>query len=104
MATFAHSALVRILIEWNDLDGAGQHLEQAIRLAELSGFFTGMISSSTIMQAEVKQAQGDIDGAVQTAQDAITYAERYDPPNEVWWLKTYQARLWLIQDNKAAFT
>ncbi|MCC7446993.1 MAG: AAA family ATPase [Anaerolineae bacterium] len=102
MATFAHVSLGRILIEWNDLDNAAQHLTQAIRLSELNGFVTGMLSSGTMMLAEVKQAQGDTEGAIQTAQTAISYAERYDPPPEVNWLKSYQARLWLIQGNTSA--
>jgi len=102
MAAFAHVSLGRILIEWNDLDQAAQHLTQAIRLSELSGFVTGMLSSATMMLAEVRQAQGDTDGAIRTAQAAIAHAERYDPPPEVAWLTTYQARLWLIQGNTSA--
>jgi LuxR family maltose regulon positive regulatory protein len=102
MATFAHVSLGRILIEWNDLDHAAQHLTQAIRLSELSGLVTGMLSSATMMLAEVRQAQGDTEGAIQTAQTAIAHAERYDPSPEVEWLKTYGARLWLIQGNTSA--
>lgn len=99
MATFAHVSLGRILIEWNDLENAARHLSEAVRLAELSAFVTGMVSSGTMMLAEVKQAQGDVEGANQTAQNAIAYAERYDPPHEATWLKTYQARIWLTQGN-----
>jgi LuxR family maltose regulon positive regulatory protein len=102
MAIFAHVSLGRIFIEWNDLDNAAHHLAQAIRLAELTGFVTGILSSATMMQAEVKQAQGESEGAIQAAEAAIVYAERYDPPAEVAWLKTYQARIWLTQGNVAA--
>jgi LuxR family transcriptional regulator, maltose regulon positive regulatory protein len=102
MATFAHVSLGRILIEWNDLENAVHHLSQAARLAELSGSVTGMVSSATMMLAEVMQAQGDSEGAAQTAAQAISFAERYDPPPEVNWLKTYQARIWLRQGSTAA--
>jgi LuxR family maltose regulon positive regulatory protein len=102
MAIFAHVSLGRIFIEWNDQDNATFHLAQAIRLAELTGFVTGIISSATMMLAEVKLAQGDTEGANQTAEAAITHAQRYDPPSEVTWLKTYQARIWLAQGNVAA--
>lgn len=102
IATFAHTALGRIFIEWDELDKANEHLSQALRLSELSGFVTGILSSTTIMLAEIKQAQGDIEGALQTAQTAIVYAERYDPPHEVLWLKTYQAHLWLALGNLPA--
>ena len=102
MAIFAHVSLGRIFIEWNDHDNATFHLAQAIRLAELTGFVTGIISGATMMLAEVKVAQGDTEGANQTAEAAITHAQRYDPPSEVTWLKTYQTRIWLAQGNVAA--
>jgi LuxR family transcriptional regulator, maltose regulon positive regulatory protein len=102
MATFAHSALGRILIEWNELDEAERHLREAIRLAELSGFVTGTVSSGTVMLAEVMQARGDADGAARIADEALALAHRYDPPPEVLWLMTYRARLWLNQGNVAA--
>jgi tetratricopeptide (TPR) repeat protein len=54
------------------------------------------------MLAEVEQARGDTAGAIELAQAALAYAERYDPPAEVTWLKTYQARLWLLHGNSAA--
>ncbi|MBZ0282179.1 MAG: LuxR C-terminal-related transcriptional regulator, partial [Anaerolineae bacterium] len=103
MASFAHTSLGRIHIEWNELDRAEQHLSQAIQLGELSGFVTGMVSSATMMLAEVKQAWGDSHEAADLARKAMAAAERNDPPTEVIWLKTYQARLWLRQgDMKAA--
>jgi ATP/maltotriose-dependent transcriptional regulator MalT len=78
------------------------HVSQALRLSELSGFVTGMLSSATIMLAELKQGQGDSEGATRAAERAIAYAERNDPPSEVLWLKIYQARLWLTQGNTSA--
>ncbi|HEX2619256.1 MAG TPA: LuxR C-terminal-related transcriptional regulator, partial [Phototrophicaceae bacterium] len=102
MATFAHVSLGRILIEWNRLDEAAHHLTQAVDLSERSGFVTGMLSSATMMLAEVQQGQGDTVAAIQTAQTAISYAERYDPPPEVAWLTTYQTRIWLNQGHHLA--
>jgi LuxR family transcriptional regulator, maltose regulon positive regulatory protein len=102
MESFAHVSLGRILIEWNDLDAAEKHLSQAVRLGEATGFVTGMLSSATIMLAEVKQAQGDSSGAFNTAATGIEHAQRHDPLPEVSWLKAYQARVWLTQGNTAA--
>lgn len=102
LASFAHAALGRTLIEWNDLDRAEQHLTQMVQLSERTGFLTGTLSSGTLMLAEAKQARGDTPGAIERAQAALAYAERYDPPSEVTWLKTYQARLWLLQGNLTA--
>lgn len=102
MALLAHASLGRIFIEWNTPDQAEPHLQQMIRLSELSGFVTGSLSTATMMLAEVKHAQGDFEGALATAQTALAHAQRYDPPAEVEWLKTYQARLWLAQGNVTA--
>jgi LuxR family maltose regulon positive regulatory protein len=102
MATFAHSSLGRILIEWNELEKADEHLREAIRLGERSGLFTGVVSSATMMLAEVQQGMGDSSAANRIAEEAMHLAERYDPAPEVIWLKTYRARLWLTQGKIAA--
>jgi LuxR family maltose regulon positive regulatory protein len=102
LATFAHASLGRITLEWNELDQAVEHLTQMIRLGEATGFVTGNLSSGTTMLAEVQQARGNTTAANDLMQQAISYAERYDPPAEVAWLKVYQARLWLAQRNIAA--
>lgn len=99
MAAFAHTALGRIGVEWDDLNAAVYHLTEAIRIADLSGFVMGTLSSATMMLAE---AQRDAGSAVHTAQTALAYSERFDPPYEAFWLKTYLARLWLAQGNVAA--
>jgi LuxR family transcriptional regulator, maltose regulon positive regulatory protein len=102
MATLVHGSLGRIFIEWNEPEQAAQHLTEAIELGERSGFVTGVVSSATMMLAEVKQMQGEIENANRLAQDAIIIAERYDPPQEAHALKTYQTRIWLTQGNTAA--
>lgn len=100
--TLAHSALGRILIEWRDFDAADFHLAQAKTIAERSGFLTGNLSSSTIMQTEVLAGRGDVEGAKRTAAEAIKLAEQFDPPHEVAWLRTYQARVALMVGDVAA--
>lgn len=104
MAGFAHAALARVFIEWDQPQKAEEHLQQAIHLSELNGLITGMLSSCTMMLAEVKQAQGDPTTANQLAQKALVYAAQYDPAPEVAWLKVYQARIWLNQGNTAVFS
>lgn len=99
LASVAHTALTRIYIEWDELDKAEHHVLQALHLAELSGFVTGIMSSGTVMLAEIQQARGEVHDTVQTA---LAYAERYDPQPEVLALKTYQARIWLNQGNVSA--
>lgn len=101
MANFAHVSLGRIYIEWHDLDKATYHLQEAIRLAERSGLMTGVVSSATMMLAEVAQARGEPHTASEKIQQAFAYAAKYDPPSESQWLKIYAARVWLRQGNLA---
>ncbi len=102
MSALAHISLGRILIEWSAPDEAEAHLNEVLRLVELTGFLTGMCSAATMLLAEVAQLRGDSEAANRSAEKALALAERYDPPPEVLWLKAYQARLWLIQGNAAA--
>ncbi|MBL8160619.1 MAG: hypothetical protein JNJ61_01440 [Anaerolineae bacterium] len=100
-AAVAHTALCRIHIEWNELDAADAHALQAIQIAERSGFRTGLLSSATLMRAEVQQAHGDHAAALATVEQALRFAEQHDPPPEVTWLRVYRARIWLAQGSPA---
>jgi LuxR family maltose regulon positive regulatory protein len=102
MVVLARVSLGRILIEWNRLDEAADHLEQAVRLTNLTGFVTGTLSSATMMLAEVQAAQGNADGANAAIADALAAADRCDPAPEAFLLKAYAARLWLAQGNLSA--
>lgn len=102
LETLAHSSLGRILIEWRDFDAADRHLSQAKIIAERSGLLTGNLSSVTVMQAEALAGRGDVEGAKHTAAEAIRLAEQFDPPHEVVWLRTYQARVALMVGDVSA--
>jgi len=97
LASFVYSALGRIYIEWNQPDEAEHYLQQALRLGEDSGFLTGMLSSSAMMMAEVKQARGDTSGAIEAMEAAVAIADRHDPAHEAALLRVYGARIWLTQ-------
>lgn len=98
----AYSVLGRIYIEWDEPDEAAGYLHKAIEAGEKSGFRTGLLSSSMIMLGEAYDAQGKVEAAQEAAEMALAYANRHDPPAEVEWLKTYQARLWLNEGHLAA--
>jgi LuxR family maltose regulon positive regulatory protein len=99
--SFAHVSLGRIFIEWGEYEQANHYLTQAVQLGARTGFVTGMLSSATLMLAEVKQARGDEQGAREAVQAAVAHAERHDPPPEVQWLKVYAARVALMQGKTA---
>ncbi|MEM7111791.1 MAG: LuxR C-terminal-related transcriptional regulator [Chloroflexota bacterium] len=97
LATVTHVSLGRIFLEWLDFEQAEHHLRTTIGLAERSGFVTGILSSTTMLLAEVKQMSGEADLAQQLAAKAIGYAKRFDPPTELPWLELSQVQLWLRQ-------
>lgn len=101
MAAFGHSTLGRVYIEWNELERAHQHLHEAMRLAQQTGFVTGMMSGCAMMLSEVEQARGDFEAAASWAGAALDYSARFDPPHESQWIQTYQVRMWLAQGNLA---
>jgi LuxR family maltose regulon positive regulatory protein len=100
--SLAYSVLGRIYIEWDEPEKAFEYLKKAVEASERSGFRTGMLSSNMIMQAEVYDAQGELAAVQEAAEQALIFAARHDPPAEVEWLKTYQARLWLNEGNLVA--
>lgn len=100
--SLAFSVLGRIYIEWDEPEKAMEYLKKAVEAGERSGFRTGMLSSNMIMQAEAHDAQGELELAQEAAEQALVFAARHDPPAEVEWLKTYQARLWLNEGNLTA--
>lgn len=99
LATVPHVSLGRIYLEWLDFDQAADHLQTTISLAERSGFVAGILSSATMLLAEVKQAMGQTEAVQELAERAIGYAKRYDPEAELAWLQLSQVQLWLRQGN-----
>jgi len=58
----AHLGLARIYYEWNDLDGASQHVQQSLHLArQLEN--TDRVVACQVLLARLKLAQGDAAGA-----------------------------------------
>ena len=94
MVSLPHIWWSKLLYEWNDLASAARHLLKGIELAGpgeprilLEGYRT---------LAYVKQAQGDVAGAL----DAMQRAEEIARTSWPWaapLVRAYQARLWLAQ-------
>jgi LuxR family maltose regulon positive regulatory protein len=90
-----------LLYEWNDLQAAECQVMKGISVAKLGGA-PAIVQHGSATLAYVKQAQGDLDGALETLQDARSLVPR-EPAT--WYnaeLATCQARLWLIQGNLQA--
>ncbi len=59
----AYIGIGNLLCEWNDLDTAAQHLYKGIELSQKGGYI-GVASQGYLILAQVKQAQGESDQAL----------------------------------------
>ncbi len=82
-AAYAYVGMGQIRYEWNDLDAAGYYLEEGIALSEHWGNGDMFVYGYTAL-AQVKQARGDTQGAL----EMIERAERY--------VQSYQQRPWIV--------
>ena len=98
IAGIALIGLGRLLLEWNDLDGATRHLVEGIELIKKWGE-AGAINGY-IGLACVKQAQGDVEGAREAIQTAQQLAAKFDAMKmDDEYVAVNQARLWVAQGN-----
>lgn len=96
LAASGYVELAGVHMEWNDLDAAADLLDKALDLCRQVGV-TQTLSEAYVAQSRLKQAQGDIDGAVQVLQEAERVSRiegAYSLAN--FRLATQQARLNLI--------
>jgi LuxR family maltose regulon positive regulatory protein len=91
-----HVALGSILVEQNELDEAGRHLEEGIKLGEQAADLA-IVSLGQLALARVKQAQGDSESALRLVRKTEQVARQY---NSNYWAAqavTVQTQLWLAQ-------
>jgi len=96
LAASGYVELAGVHMEWNDLDTAADLLDKALDLCRRVGV-TQTLSEAYVAQSRLKQARGDIDGAVQVLREAERVSRiegTYSLVN--FRLATQQARLSLI--------
>jgi LuxR family maltose regulon positive regulatory protein len=85
-----------LLYEWNRLDDTARFVREGITVGKLGGV-PGIVQHGYVTMARVRQAQGDLDGALDTLREARTLV----PLESATWynaeLATCQARLWVMQ-------
>ena len=69
LAASGYVELAGVHMEWNDLDTAADLLDKALDLCRQVGV-TQTLSETYVAQSRLKQARGDMDGAVQVLQEA----------------------------------
>lgn len=83
-----------LLGEWNQLDEAVEHLKRAIRLAQESKEWW-LLEQSQLALVRVKQAQGDIDSALEAMSQAERTALKIEDPVFFTRFKARRAWAWL---------
>jgi LuxR family maltose regulon positive regulatory protein len=87
--------------EWNDLEAATRHLTEGIELGKQCGEI--WVMSGHMVLANVRQTQGDLEGARQAIQTAQQIAVRFDAMEmDDIKVAVYRARLWLAQGDVEA--
>jgi LuxR family maltose regulon positive regulatory protein len=92
----AYAGLAALQYEWNDLDIATQHTLKAIELGKLAGLADNLLSGYIVL-ARIKQAQGDVNDALEALQEAEQIIRRSKMPQWIAGVAACQARLWLRQ-------
>jgi LuxR family maltose regulon positive regulatory protein len=92
-----HVGISAILLEGNDLAGAAEHLQQARDLGEENGLPQNPYRSR-VAAARLRQAEGDLDGAVELLSDAERrYLTDFSPPVRP--VSAVKARLLIVRGN-----
>jgi LuxR family maltose regulon positive regulatory protein len=97
----AHIGLGRLLLEWNQLDEAREHLETGVERAQHQGGL-GIDRDGLLALSLVYQTQNEPDQAFETMAQAVEHARSSPRPDALLRAQTYQVRLWLAQGNTAA--
>jgi len=93
-----HLGLGRLHYEWNDLPSALHYANKSIRQSEDVGVPLLLLAGYTLL-ARVKQAEGDVDGALEINRQTLQLANLHDNRREIPRLMAFRARLWLMQGN-----
>ena len=98
---YTHIGISNVLYEWNDLESALAHAEEAVRLCRRWGMADAIVRSH-LQLAMMLQANGDTDGALSSLQEARQVAETTLSPMYRNAVAMMTAQLYLIQGNVLA--
>ncbi|HMN31165.1 MAG TPA: hypothetical protein PKE45_23635, partial [Caldilineaceae bacterium] len=92
-----HRGLAELHYEWNELESAESHLQEAIERGERGGLPRVMVLNDLAL-ARLSYARGDLPAAQATIERALHLVESHElPPRYASPPAAYQARLWLAQ-------
>jgi LuxR family transcriptional regulator, maltose regulon positive regulatory protein len=90
-----------LLYEWDDLDAAKRHLTEGVKLAGRTGDVE-ILMRGHIALSQVRQAQGDAEGALAAAREADRVAQRSGADNAIVDAAVWKARLHLMAGDLAS--
>jgi hypothetical protein len=94
----AYVGMGAVLVEWNDLNAARQHLTKGIALAEKNGDL-GTMTLGYVNQARLLWAESDFNGTL----EVLRKAEQAIGSTNVAWangqIAAARAQVWLLQGN-----
>jgi LuxR family maltose regulon positive regulatory protein len=100
-AHVAYAALANVLREWNDLERADAHCSIALELASQSAT-TSVVPEYYSLQARIRQARGDHEGALAALREGRELVHKRDQPQQINLLGATEALLRLQQGDDAA--
>ncbi|RIK44282.1 MAG: hypothetical protein DCC55_02935 [Chloroflexi bacterium] len=97
-----HRGLAELHYEWNELERASTHLQEALERGERGGLPRVMVLNDLAL-ARLHFARGDAAAALATIEHALHLVEVHElPPRYASPPAAFQARLWLALDNREA--
>jgi LuxR family maltose regulon positive regulatory protein len=94
----AHIALGNVLLEWNDLEAATVHVQEALTLSQRYED-DALLAQSALLQARLLQARGQHDQVEDAFLRAVILARQSKHPQLLARIQSYQARWWLARGN-----
>ncbi len=94
----AHIALGNVLLEWNDLEAATLHVQEALTRSQQHED-DALLAQCALLQARLLQARGRHDQVEDAFLRAVILARQSRHPQLLARIQSYQARWWLAQDN-----
>ncbi|MBI2953204.1 MAG: hypothetical protein HYY30_02745 [Chloroflexi bacterium] len=98
---WAHIRMGELLYEWDNLDGALDHLQKGLALAELGGDTQALVFGH-LARGQVALARGDVEGAASELWRARPLVEGAQMPEWTNQLHQFQVQLWLAQGDLSA--
>jgi LuxR family transcriptional regulator, maltose regulon positive regulatory protein len=97
----ALTGLARAWYEWNDLDAAIQYAQQGLECGKKADNM-GILLRAYLVQARIKQAQGDLNAALELLEAVDPAVRRMGGSGVAEWVNAFRAQIWLAQGETGA--